>query len=96
MSKVSKKGFLIKQLTIFNNFYIHNYFEINFSKNVHFRPGSKVVRSLPENFSADMIPEAARETCQNWFYKIASIRELVPRLYVELAIIRSYNFLKNR
>lgn len=57
------------------------------------KPGHRGPVGLPENFTPDMVPESAKETCQNWFYKIASIRELLPRLYVEMAILKSYRFL---
>ncbi|KAL6057485.1 Trafficking protein particle complex subunit 6B [Balamuthia mandrillaris] len=53
--------------------------------------GNKV--PLAENFDAKDVSETARETCRNWFFKIASIRELLPRIYVELALIKSYSFL---
>ncbi|KAH8294867.1 hypothetical protein KR018_003771, partial [Drosophila ironensis] len=49
-------------------------------------PGSSAVPMEGER-------ETARETCQNWFYKIASIRELIPRLYLEISIFKCYEFL---
>jgi hypothetical protein len=32
-------------------------------------------------FRVNDVPEGTRETARNWFYKIASIRELLPRFY---------------
>ena len=29
---------------------------------------------------------------QNWLYKIASVRELVPRFYLETALLKCYKF----
>lgn len=66
------------------------------SKAEYFKSGSRVAIPLPENFTPDQVPESAKETCRNWFFKIASVRELIPRFYVETAILKSYSFLTQK
>ncbi|CAI8033056.1 VPS35 endosomal protein-sorting factor-like [Geodia barretti] len=48
-------------------------------------PGASKPVMLPENFTSDQVPDSGKETCRNWFFKIASIRELIPRLYPSLS-----------
>lgn len=55
-------------------------FRPNNTKNVH-------------NIDSKSVPESAKETCQNWMYKMASIRELLPRLYMEMALLKCYVFI---
>jgi len=39
------------------------------------------------------IAESAQEVCRNWLRKIGSIRELLPRLYLEVALLPIYYFI---
>ncbi|XP_020524770.1 UPF0505 protein isoform X2 [Amborella trichopoda] len=54
-----------------------------------------LVCCLPENFTTKDVRSEAKETCNNWFCKIGSIRELLPRIYLELAILRCWHFLQD-
>ncbi|CAF0825690.1 unnamed protein product [Rotaria sp. Silwood1] len=68
----------------------------NFGKLVYTRLLEKSASStgkIPDRVVPDLIPEPTRETARNWFYKIAIIRELLPRILIEAAILKCYNFL---
>ena len=51
------------------------------------------VMPLPEDFHSFDVPQDAKEICKNWFYKVFSIRELMARIYVEMAILPCKKFL---
>ncbi|XP_036290318.1 VPS35 endosomal protein-sorting factor-like isoform X2 [Pipistrellus kuhlii] len=64
---------------------------------IHFYPSKFVlitdILDTFGNFSPENVNDTARETCLNWFFKIASIRELIPRFYVEASILKCNKFL---
>ncbi|XP_076067854.1 VPS35 endosomal protein-sorting factor-like isoform X2 [Oratosquilla oratoria] len=53
------------------------------------------VTTFPEHFKSAMVSEDGQETTRNWLYKVASIRELLPRLYLEAAILPCYKFVND-
>ncbi|KAL2476340.1 hypothetical protein Adt_37076 [Abeliophyllum distichum] len=58
-----------------------------------FTEDGRFICSLPDNFKVGDICFDAKETCNNWFCKIGSVRDLIPRIYLELSIMHCWRFL---
>ncbi|KAL0362848.1 UNVERIFIED_CONTAM: VPS35 endosomal protein sorting factor-like [Sesamum calycinum] len=52
-------------------------------------------RNFCNNFKPSDVCFDAKETCNNWLSKVGSVRELLPRIYLELAILPCWRFLHN-
>lgn len=49
-----------------------------------------------QDAAIDLIPPEAVEMCYNWFLKISSIRELLPRICVELSLLKCNKFVAKK
>ena len=60
--------------------------------------GGKIVidDDTPEDFDYSLIPDKVQEKCMNWFLKSACIREVLPRIYLELALVSCHRFMQRR
>lgn len=60
--------------------------------------GGKIVitDSNEDQIDYSKIPDKVREVCTNWFLKSACIREVLPRIYLELALVSCHRFVQRR
>lgn len=65
-------------------------------KQMNFNPENKAnfdMEALGDSFEEGQILEATKDTTMNWFMKTSCIRELLPRIYIEIALFKCYRFL---
>ncbi|KAJ1389541.1 Vacuolar protein sorting-associated protein 35 [Sesbania bispinosa] len=62
-------------------------------RKAEFAEDGALLCNLAESFEASDICADAKETCNNWFCKIGAVQELLPRIYLELAILPCWRFL---
>jgi hypothetical protein len=66
----------------------------NLGQYVFERLKEKGLKHQKYRFSSKEVSDDAKEVCKNWIYKISCIRELIPRIYLEVAILSSYLFVE--
>ncbi|XP_013182402.1 PREDICTED: UPF0505 protein C16orf62 homolog isoform X1 [Papilio xuthus] len=71
---------------------LDNFGNLVFNRLKNKSTGDQVIKS-PMDIDPARVPESAKETCQNWMFKMASIRELLPRLYMEMSLLKCYVFI---
>lgn len=50
---------------------------------------------LRKNFTSDDVHEDAKKTCSNWFRKIDGISDQIPKVYLQLAVLKCWRFIQN-
>ena len=45
------------------------------------------------NFNWSVIPDKVQVICSNWFLKTACIREVLPRIYLDLSLVSCNKFM---
>lgn len=60
--------------------------------------GGKIIieDELEQNIDYTLIPDKVQEICMNWFLKSACIREILPRVYLELCLVSCHKFMQRR
>lgn len=58
--------------------------------------GKVVIDDNDQNIDISLIPDKVQEICMNWFLKSACIREVLPRIYLELALVSCHKFMQRR
>jgi len=62
----------------------------------HHSGGKVVIDEDDQNIDYSLIPDKVQEICMNWFLKSACIREVLPRIYLELALVSCHKFMQRR
>jgi len=52
--------------------------------------------NVDPSFDWSLIPDKVQEICMNWFLKSACIREVLPRIYLELALVSCHKYMQRR
>ena len=55
-----------------------------------------IENDVDPNFDWSLIPDKVQETCMNWFLKSACIREVLPRIYLELCLVSCHKFMQRK